>query len=89
MMSLSVFSQTPLYSYQIKLQGVTDSVAAVGVADLMKDVFRVKADYNNATGLFDFSSPMSINETGFEYQMRDEGYRVTIFEKKEFIKEEK
>lgn len=89
LLTLSSFSQAPMYSYVIKLQGVTDSTSAADVAELMKDVFRVDVFYNVKTGLFEFETSMSINGTGFEYHMKDEGYYVTIFEKKEIKTETK
>lgn len=83
MFSMAIFAQTTSYSYKIKLFGVTDSVSASGISDIMKDIFQTNHLYNNTTSCFEFNSKMSINGTGFGYSVGDEGYIVSLFEKKE------
>lgn len=85
--SIKMFSQTSIFSYKIKLQGVTDSISAYRVSDVMHNMFQARMSYNNSTECFEFNSKINMNETGFEYNMTDEGYKVIIFEKKEFIYE--
>ncbi len=86
--SLISFAQDSEYSYKIKLQGVTDSMSANSIMDVMENVFQTKTPFNDTTRCFEFKSKMCVNETGFGYVMRDESYIVTLFDKQESIKKE-
>lgn len=79
------YAQDTQYNYKIKLFGVTDLASANGVRELMQDVFRTNTVFNDSSQCFEFTSRMCVNETGFEYLMADESYKVLLFCKDEIV----
>ncbi|HXB39701.1 MAG TPA: hypothetical protein VNZ49_04115 [Bacteroidia bacterium] len=75
------------FYYKAKFEGVNTSEKATEVMSIMKTVFKTNSTYNESTGDIEFSSKMSINQTGFSRLMSGEGYQVESFEKTE-VKEE-
>ncbi len=84
--TLNAFSQagtTSTFFYKAKFEGVTDAEKAQGVINSLKTVFKTNSTYNESTGEIEFSSTMSINQTGFNRLMSGEGYQMATFDKKE------
>lgn len=78
-------AQNSEFNYKIKLLGVTDATSAATISDVLEDIFRTKTPFNDTTCCFEFKSKMCVNETGFEFVMRDESYSVLLFDKQEII----
>jgi len=83
--SMGAFAQQPpsTFYYKAKFEGVSTPEKATEVMNAMKTVFRATSTFNESTGLVEFNSKMSINQSVFNHLMVGEGYTVESFEKVE------
>jgi hypothetical protein len=81
----AVFSQaqSSTFLYKAKFEGVNTPEKAAEVMKTLKTVFKTNSTFNESTGLIEFSSNMSINQTAFNHLMAGEGYQLESFEKQE------
>jgi len=83
--SVTAFSQqaASTFNYKAKFESVSTPEKATEVMNVMKTVFKTTSTYNESTGLVEFTSKMSINQSVFNHLMAGEGFPVESFEKQE------
>lgn len=83
LMSCFVYSQTSqdLYSYKIKLQGVTNPEEAKAATDYIRVMFKTNPVFNDSLDCFEFNSYVGVVENGFRYYIQDTGYQLISFTK--------
>lgn len=72
------FSQNRFH-YLIKIEGVTDLVAAKESAEWLRNIFEVYPTFNDTTDCFDFYSSTLIDSTKLSNKGIESGYEVNYF----------
>ena len=81
-----IYGQDEQYSYKIKLRGIENSDTAKFPAEYLNLLFKTEPVFNDSLNQFEFISHNCINEHGFDYLMKNEGYYILYFNKEIFIR---